>query len=121
MEVREWRIEFLGGLLRFVPGWNLLAAISYGHVEIVREEDGLAIRYGLSFSLLYVVVIGMMLFVAAAGAAQRESLRGVIAFFALGCLWLCGMNVVSAKARFARFIHRCVQEACKEIGDGDVP
>ena len=117
MTVNGQRIEVLGGLFRFVPSWNLFTAISYGTIEIVNDEDGLAIHYAMSFTQLYIIVVAIGLLIAVGGAAHGESPRSTITFAALGCLWLGGMNVVIAKARFAKLMRRCIQEACSELGE----
>ena len=105
------------GQIVLTPGWNLFTAISYGTIEIVNDEDGLAIHYALSFTQLYIIVVAIGLLIAVGGAAHGESPRSTITFAALGCLWLGGMNVVIAKARFAKLMRRCIQEACSELGE----
>ena len=50
------RINFTGGMLRFVWNWNVLIQIGYGHIDLTETDDSFVISYYASFrEMLFMV------------------------------------------------------------------
>lgn len=108
------KITFRAGLfrLRLMTNWNVLIPIGSGELLFSQEGDRVLIRYSVSLVELFVTVTAMVLIMLGivpilAGAHTLAPL----AFLPLGWLWLFGMNYLTTKSRFPRFLRKAGENA----------
>ncbi len=100
-------LTFRGGLLRFVSGWNQLAAIGSGKLDFALSEGRVSITCRLSFVqfLVATAVIVALVF----GVLVKPG----IGFLAFAWLWIFGGNYLIARYRFPRFIRAAADSALR--------
>ena len=105
---RANKLSFGGGILRPVPSWNRLVAISTGRIKVVPRRGKLLVAYNLKFTQMFVFVTsGVFLFLGPFVWLQPDlSLVGKVAV--LGFAWLClfGGNFLITAFSFPSFIRK---------------
>jgi len=106
-------IHFRGGVFRLVSGWNVLAAVSSGVVEMAPAGSGVQVRYRVAFTQLLVVVTGMVAFFLGPFVMMSPgpSMAGRLGILAFMWIWLFGANYALTRWRFPRFLRRAVEPA----------
>ena len=107
---------FSAGLFRW-GRWKLLAGITRGALRVARTDGLVELHYDVSFAQLYIFsgVLSLVVILAtlAAGLPLAISIA-LIAFFGLSSI---GLNVLSAKAFFDRFLRGCIRKSRNRIGE----
>ena len=117
MRTRGHRVEFTGGMFRIVLRWNLLICISRGSVEMVSDEEGLDVHYGLSFTQAYLVGTIVLAIPSTIAVFAGVPLLAIAIYAGIMWLWMVGMNILIAKARFDHFLRKCIRRAREQVGD----
>jgi hypothetical protein len=107
------RIEFKGGILRFVSSWNQLVAISRGEIRVERQTSGISVQYQIWFTQLLIVVtimVGGFLSLPIVGAGNLSA-AGKVAVLAIAWLWLAGGNIAITTYRFPRLLRQATENA----------
>ena len=110
--IHENRIEFEGGVFRWVSRWNLLLSICKGKVEVWTSGNGIRMEYALSFRELFVVSVAMSCFLGVAAARPSGATGRSAAIFGLVVFsFFFFVNRVIALVRFRAFLKKCVKDA----------
>ena len=108
------KITFRAGVFRFwlVTNWNVLIPIGSGELRFSQEGDRVLIHYSASLVELFVTVTLMLLIMLGiVPLLAGEHTLWPLGFLPLGWLWLFGMNYLTTKSRFPRFLRRAVEKA----------
>jgi hypothetical protein len=108
------KITFRAGVFRFglMTNWNLLIPIGSGELLFTQEGDRVLIHYSVSLVELFVTVTLMLLFMLGiVPILAGERTLWPLGFLPLGWLWLFGMNYLTTKSRFPRFLRRAGENA----------
>ena len=101
-------VTYTASLWRFVTNWNILAPVPTGRIEIQPGMPGV-VTFRFSTILLLMLGTAGATFIAAA-AGQDGHLGFGLVVFAVGWLWLFGMNYLIAYLRLRAFVRRSVLE-----------
>jgi len=108
------KITFRAGIfrLRLMTNWNQLIPIGSGELLFSQEGDSVLIHYSVSLVELFATITLMLVFMLGivpilAGAHTLVPL----AFLPVGWLWLFGMNYLTTKFRFPRFLRIAGEKA----------
>jgi hypothetical protein len=107
----ENRIEFRRGPLFSRSGWDVLAPLSAGVVEVAAQGDGVAVSYRVTFTLLvWGAAIGVAIFFGPGllGAPNLSTGAG-LALLLFAWSWLVGGNYVITRYRLRTFLANAAQ------------
>ena len=108
------KITFRAGLFRLglMTNWNLLIPIGSGELLFTQEGDRVLIHYSVSLVELFVAVTVMLLIMLGiVPLLAGEHSLAPLGFLPLAWLWLFGMNYLTTKSRFPRFLRRAGENA----------
>lgn len=106
------KITFRAGVFRLVSNWNQLVSIGSGELLFSQEDSRVLIHYSVSLVELFVTVTLLLLimFGIVPLLAGGHTLWP-LGFLPLGWLWLFGMNYLTTKFRFPRFLRKAGEKA----------
>jgi len=104
LERKEDHIYFYGGMFRLVWNWNLLIAISKGHISI-KKDDGLSITYKIQFIeiFIYSLIISLISLFIVGDIIAMLTIPVLIFFITYG------LNAMITIFRFNKFIKKCIK------------
>lgn len=103
------KVSFNGGVLRFVPSWNLLAPITAGEISVTSDGQVLTIRYKVTFTQLIIIGTALTLWIGSSfWQATSFPLLGKIVGLLSMWLWLVGGNYLLTAVRFPAFLRSTV-------------
>jgi len=113
LNVSGGTVSFRAGVFRLVSNWNLLVPISRGEIVVAPANDGVSVRYTISFRQLVTVATIMIVIMMVMICSSEGSQALPLAVFggSIMWLWLVGMNLAIAIPRFRRFVRKCVESA----------
>jgi hypothetical protein len=108
------KITFRAGAFRLglMTNWNVLIPIGSGELFFSQEGDLVLIRYAVSLVELFVTVTVMLLIMLGiVPILAGEHTLWPLGFLPVAWLWLFGMNYLTTKSRFPRFLRRAGEKA----------
>lgn len=113
LDVSGDTVSFRGGVFRLVMNWNLLVPIGRGEIVVAPTDDGLLVRYRISFRELITVATIMILvmMVMIFGSEGIEAFPIVPVGLSFGWLFIVGGNIAICIPRFNSFVRKCAKQA----------
>lgn len=115
LDVSGDTVAFRGGVFRLglMTNWNLLVPIGRGEIVVEPTDDGLSVRYVISFRELITVATIMILIMMAMifESEGMEVFPFVPVALIFGWLFVVGGNIAIAIPRFNSFVRKCAKQA----------
>ncbi|MBI3233678.1 MAG: hypothetical protein HYZ42_06495 [Bacteroidetes bacterium] len=108
IERKEDHIYFYGGVFRFVWNWNLLNAISKGHIYL-KQDHNISITYTIKFTEIFIISFAFSL-------SSLFIVQGLIAKLTVPLIlffWAYSVNILITIFRFNKFIRKCINNIIK--------
>jgi hypothetical protein len=100
ISVTETRIDFTGGLFRWVTNWNLLGPIGSGSITFRQINNAVELQYHVSFVQMFIVSTALVLFMFGVLPILQSDKGEPIVVLGLMWLWIFGGNYLITIFRF---------------------
>ena len=106
-------LRFRGGPFRLVSNWNILLPISTGVLEVSPREDGVNVRYRVTFTEMLVIVTLMVggIFGPVVVRSAKLPMQGRLGILLFAWSWLFGANFALTWWRLPRFLVRTLSHS----------
>lgn len=113
LDVSGDTVSFRGGVFRLVTSWNLLGPIGRGEIVVAPTDDGLSVRYRISFreliTLVTIMILIMMVMIFSSEGMEAFPIVPVALSF--GWVFAVGGNIAICIPRFNSFVKKCAKQA----------
>ncbi len=118
---RDWSsLRFTAGIFRFGMNWNVLDPFGSGTIDVENIASEIRLYYRASIIEMLIITTAMvsvptlaMLFTAL--REGRSPIPDVVWVFAIGWLWLFGVNYVIGWIRFPRWLRTGLQRILSDV------